>query len=177
MNLGAFCSLSIFRTWWLNCTFSLPVVWATFHTWFNYPLSKIIWYPLLYIGETFTVLIFLVFKFLIFILLLWDILLDFTRHCEYGRLNKLKVYSKKKNNNNWIFLNKFALNNTFFCWKTRSPTFNCWKRKKRQFVRIFLLVENRLNGKFFWPNLFNYGFKTQSLTWTLHEIYSQLATS
>ena len=87
LNLGAFCSLSIFRTWWLNCTFSLPVVWATFHTSFNYPLSKNVWYPLLYIVETFTVLFFLIFKFLIFILLLWDILLDFTRPCEYGRLN------------------------------------------------------------------------------------------
>ena len=36
----------------------------------------------------FTVLIFLIFKFLIFILLLRNILLDFTRHCEYNRLNK-----------------------------------------------------------------------------------------
>ena len=36
----------------------------------------------------FTVLFFLIFKSLFFILLLWDILLDFTRHCEYGRLNK-----------------------------------------------------------------------------------------
>ena len=41
-----------------------------------------------YIVETFMVLIFLIFKFLIFILLLWAILLDFNRHCEYGRLNK-----------------------------------------------------------------------------------------
>ena len=36
----------------------------------------------------FIVLIFLIFDFLIFILMLWDILLDFTRHCEYGWLNK-----------------------------------------------------------------------------------------
>ena len=42
------------------------------------------------------------------------------------------------------------------------------KRKKPQLVRINLLAENCLNGKFYWPNVFHYGFKYQSLTWMLH---------
>ena len=35
-----------------------------------------------------------------------------------------------------------------------------------QFVRINLLVVNLLNSKFYWPNVYHYGFKTQSQTWT-----------
>ena len=34
--------------------------------------------------------------------------------------------------------------------------------------RLNLLVENRLNGELYWPNVFHYGFTIQSLTWTLH---------
>ena len=46
------------------------------------------------------------------------------------------------------------------------PTFYCSRRKKSEFVRIILLVENRLNGKFYWLNVCCYRFKIQSLTWT-----------
>ena len=42
------------------------------------------------------------------------------------------------------------------------------KRENRQFVRINLLVVNLLNGKLYWPNVCQYGFKTQSLTCTSH---------
>ena len=65
------------------------------------------------------------------------------------------------------FLKNYS-NSTFLCWKTRSPTLYCLKRKKLQFVQIQLLVENRLNGEFYWPNVFHYRFKIQSLTWNLH---------
>ena len=72
-----------------------------------------------------------------------------------------------------IFLKKLHLknysNSSFPYWKTKNPTFYCSKRKKqRQFVRINLQKENRLNGESYWPNVFNSGFKIRSLTWTLH---------
>ena len=42
-----------------------------------------------------------------------------------------------------------------------------------------LLVENHLNGKFYRPKVFHYGFKIQSLTWPFYtadlKIYSPLA--
>ena len=66
----------------------------------------------------------------------------------------------------WHLKNYF--NSNFLSWKTRSSTFYFLKSKKRQFVRINLLLENGLNGKFYCPNVFHYGFKIQSLTWTLH---------
>ena len=51
---------------------------------------------------------------------------------------------------------------------TKSPIFYCTKtKKKRQFVPINLLAENRFNGEFYWPNVFHYGFEFQSLTWNL----------
>ena len=60
-----------------------------------------------------------------------------------------------------------------------SPAFTVWKEKSCQFGRINLLLENLLNGKFYWLNVCHYGFKTQSLTWTNTvdlKIYSQLAS-
>ena len=42
------------------------------------------------------------------------------------------------------------------------------RRKKCQFTWINVLVENRLHGEFYWPNVFHYGFKIQLLTWALH---------
>ena len=59
-------------------------------------------------------------------------------------------------------------NCTFLCWKTKSTTFYRSKWKKHQFVWINLLVENRLNDKLYWLNVFHYGSKIQSLTWALH---------
>ena len=58
-------------------------------------------------------------------------------------------------------------NSTFLCW-TKSPLFYCSRRKKRQFIRIILLVENCLNDEFYRSNVSHYEFKIQSLTWTLH---------
>ena len=37
------------------------------------------------------------------------------------------------------------------------------QRKKSQFIRINLLVVNHLNGEFYWPKTFHYGFEIQSL--------------
>ena len=51
--------------------------------------------------------------------------------------------------------------------ETKSPIFYCTKPKKRQFVPINLLAKYRLNGEFYWPNIFHYGFELQSLTWNL----------
>ena len=58
-------------------------------------------------------------------------------------------------------------NRTFLCWKSISPTFYCSKSKKCQFVGINFLAENSLNDEFYWPNVFHYWFKIQSLTLTL----------
>ena len=66
----------------------------------------------------------------------------------------------------WHLKNYF--NSNFLSWKTRRSTFYFPKSKNRQFVRINLLLENGLNGKFYCPNVFHYGFKIQSLTWTIH---------
>ena len=73
---------------------------------------------------------------------------------------------------NWIFKIKFTLEEllytTFlFFWKNKE-TFYCSKGTKRQFVRINWLVEKHFNGESYWPNVFHYGFKIQSLRWTLH---------
>ena len=51
--------------------------------------------------------------------------------------------------------------------ETKSPIFYCTKPKKRQFVPINLLAKYRLNGEFYWPNIFHYGFELKSLTWNL----------
>ena len=51
-------------------------------------------------------------------------------------------------------------NNTFLCWKRKSPIFYCSKRNKYQLVGINLLVENCLNSEFYWPNDSLYWFKT-----------------
>ena len=37
------------------------------------------------------------------------------------------------------------------------------QRKRSQFIRINLLVVNHLNGEFYWPKTFHYGFEIQSL--------------
>ena len=37
------------------------------------------------------------------------------------------------------------------------------QRKKSQFIRINLLVVNHLNGEFYWPKTFHYGFEIQLL--------------
>ena len=62
---------------------------------------------------------------------------------------------------NWFYLLKFSQK----IWKRGQ---NCSKRKKRHIVRIHLLVENRLHGEFYRPNVFHYRFKIQWLTWTSH---------
>ena len=62
---------------------------------------------------------------------------------------------------NWFYLSKFSQK----IWKRGQ---NCSKRKKRHIVRINLLVENRLHGEFYRPNVFHYRFKIQWLTWTSH---------
>ena len=57
--------------------------------------------------------------------------------------------------NNFIRFLKSSLhlknysNSTFHCWKTRSPTFDCLNRKKGNFIRVNLLVENHLNSEFY----------------------------
>ena len=59
-------------------------------------------------------------------------------------------------------------NSTFQSWKNKESCILLFKEKKRQLIRINLLVEDRLNGKFYLPNVFHSGFKIQSLTRTLH---------
>ena len=66
-----------------------------------------------------------------------------------------------------LYLKTYS-NSTFLCWKTKSPTLIFRKKGKPQFVRINLPAENRLNGEFYWPNVFHYGYEIQSLTWNLH---------
>ena len=85
----------------------------------------------------------------------------------------------------WIWLNflnslhiKNYANSTFLCWKTKSPTFCCTKRKNvssyewMRYWNTALMVDSS-------DNVCDYGFKTQSLTWTSRcwnlKIYSQLA--
>ena len=60
-----------------------------------------------------------------------------------------------------------TLTAVFFVGKKRVLPY-CSKGKKRQFVRIHLLVENHPKGEFYWLSVFHYGLKIQSLTWTLH---------
>ena len=83
---------------------------------------------------------------------------------------------------NWIFQIKFTLKELlkqhFYLLKNKDSYLLLFKEKKRQFLQINFLVENCLNGEFYWPNVFHYEFKIQSLLWTLHcrsQIYYQLA--
>ena len=63
-----------------------------------------------------------------------------------------QFYYKYKTNLKWKKL-------LVLCWNTKSPNFYCSKRKKRQFIRINSLVENRLHGELFRPNVCHYGLK------------------
>ena len=89
----------------------------------------------------------------------------FSPNAGIYRLEKIRIRTLFTQ---WSLHLKNYSNRIFLCWKTKSPTFYCLKRKKTSIRPNKFACGKPFNGEFYWPNVFHYGFKIQSLTWTLH---------